>query len=70
MSLLASGATAISPLGLLIAGPLSDALGIQVWFWVGGIICVIIGIAGFFVPAIMDIENNKETMPAAVPEPS
>ena len=70
MSLLSSGATAISPLGLLIAGPLSDALGIQVWFWVGGIICVIIGIAGFFVPAIMDIENNKETMPAPVPEPS
>jgi DHA3 family macrolide efflux protein-like MFS transporter len=30
MSLISSGATAISPLGLLIAGPLSDALGIQV----------------------------------------
>ena len=70
MSLLASGATAISPLGLLIAGPLSDALGIQVWFWAGGIICVLIGIAGFFVPAIMGIENNKESMPEPVPEPS
>src|SRR5688572_11245536 len=69
MSLLISGATAISPLGLLIAGPLSDALGIQVWFWAGGIICVLIGIAGFFVPAIMDIENNKEATPAPVPEP-
>ncbi|HEX6270431.1 MAG TPA: MFS transporter [Anaerolineales bacterium] len=70
MSLLGSGATAISPLGLLIAGPLSDALGIQVWFWVGGILCVIIGILGFFVPTIMDIENNKETLPAPVPEPN
>ena len=70
MSLLVSGATAISPLGLLIAGPLSDALGIQVWFWVAGIICVIIGIAGFFIPAIMNIENNKAGTPTPVPEPS
>jgi len=70
MSLLVSGATAISPLGLLIAGPLSDALGIQVWFWAGGLICVLIGIAGFFIPAIMNIENNKEGTPTPVPEPS
>jgi len=69
MSLLVSGATAISPLGLLIAGPLSDALGIQVWFWAGGIICVMIGIAGFFIPAIMNIENNKEATTTPVPEP-
>ena len=68
MSLISSGATAISPLGLLIAGPLSDALGIQVWFWAGGVICIIIGIAGFFVPAIMDLENNKEATPTTVPE--
>jgi DHA3 family macrolide efflux protein-like MFS transporter len=59
MSLLVSGATAISPLGLLIAGPLSDALGIQLWFWAGGLICVLIGIAGFFIPAVMGIERTK-----------
>ena len=61
MSLINSGATAISPLGLLIAGPLSDALGIRVWFWAGGLICAFIGLAGFLVPAIMDMESNKET---------
>jgi hypothetical protein len=54
----------------LIAGPLSDALGIQVWFWAGGLICVLIGIAGFFIPAIMNIENNKEGTLTPVPEPS
>lgn len=70
MSLLVSGATAISPLGLLIAGPLSDAFGIQLWFWAGGLICVLIGIVGFFVPTVMGIENNKEATPTAVPEPS
>ncbi|HXQ34866.1 MAG TPA: hypothetical protein VN843_12705 [Anaerolineales bacterium] len=60
MSLVNSAATAISPLGLLIAGPLSDALGIRVWFWAGGLICAFIGLAGFLVPAIMDMESNKE----------
>jgi DHA3 family macrolide efflux protein-like MFS transporter len=70
MSLVNSAATAISPLGLLIAGPLSDALGVRVWFWAGGLICALIGIAGFFVPTIMNIENNKEEIPAPVPEPS
>lgn len=69
MSLVNSAATAISPLGLLIAGPLSDALGIQVWFWAGGLICALIGVAGFFVPSIMNIENNKEEIATPAPEP-
>ena len=59
MSLLASGATAISPLGLLIAGPFSDLFGIRVWFWAGGIVCVLIAVAAFFLPVIMDIENVR-----------
>jgi len=66
MSLVGSAATAISPLGLLIAGPLSDALGIGVWFWAGGIICILIGISGFFIPAVMNIENNREEAPVVV----
>jgi MFS transporter, DHA3 family, macrolide efflux protein len=66
MSLVNSGATAISPLGLLIAGPLSDALGIRVWFWAGGLICMLIGLAGFLVPAIMDMESNKEPQSSTV----
>ena len=65
MSLLNSGATAIAPLGLLIAGPFSDWLGIRVWFWVGGILCVLIAAAAFFVPSIMNVEDYQE----AVPEP-
>jgi DHA3 family macrolide efflux protein-like MFS transporter len=69
MSLVNSAATAISPLGLLVAGPLSDALGTRVWFWAGGLICALIGIAGFFVPTVMNIENYKEEIPAPVPEP-
>lgn len=68
MSLLNSGATAISPFGLLIAGPVSDWLGIRVWFWAGGIFCVLIAIGAFFVPAIMNVENYKENIQKPVLE--
>ena len=68
MSLVSSAATAISPLGLLLAGPLSDWLGIRVWFWAGGFICISIGAMALFIPTIMEIENNRETSPAPVAE--
>jgi DHA3 family macrolide efflux protein-like MFS transporter len=61
MALLNSGATAISPLGLLIAGPFSDRLGIRVWYWAGGILCVLIAVSAFFVPIIMNVESYEET---------
>jgi DHA3 family macrolide efflux protein-like MFS transporter len=60
MSFVNSGATAISPLGLLLAGPFSDWLGIRVWFWAGGILCVLIAIAAFFRPIIMNVESYKD----------
>ena len=68
MSLVNSGATAISPLGLLIAGPFSDWLGIRVWFWAGGILCVMIAIAAFFRPVIMNVESHNEATPAPASE--
>jgi len=60
MSLIISAATAMSPLSLMVAGPLSDAIGIRSWFWFGGVICLLMGIAAFFVPAIMNVENNRD----------
>jgi MFS transporter, DHA3 family, macrolide efflux protein len=69
MSLVNSGATAISPLGLLLAGPVSDWLGIRVWFWVGGILCMLIAIAAFFKPAIMNVESHHEPGTGPVSEP-
>ena len=68
LSLVNSAATAISPLGLIIAGPLSDALGIRVWFWAGGLICLLIGAAAFFNHAIMEIENNGQASPVPATE--
>jgi len=59
MSLIVSAATAMTPLSLLVAGPVSDAIGIRTWFWFGGALCLLMGIGAFFVPAIMNVENNR-----------
>ena len=59
-ALLGSLVSISSPLGLAIAGPVSDRFGIQVWFVVGGILCMAVGISGFFIPAILRIEENHK----------
>jgi DHA3 family macrolide efflux protein-like MFS transporter len=55
---LRSGALAMTPLGLAVAGPLADALRVQAWFLIAGVATVAMGIGAFFVPAIMDIEDR------------
>ena len=68
MSLINSVATAMSPLSLLIAGPVSDWLGIRVWYWIGGSLCLLMGLAAFFIPVVMNVENNRsESGPAIQP---
>jgi DHA3 family macrolide efflux protein-like MFS transporter len=58
MSLINSAATAMTPLSLAVAGPVSDFVGIRTWYIFGGVVCLLMGVGAFFVPAIMDIENN------------
>jgi len=64
LALLGSMVTAMSPLSLALAGPISDIIGIQFWYVLGGATMVIIGIAAFFIPAIAGIEER------GTPEPS
>lgn len=59
--LVSSVATAMAPLGLMIAGPISDLIGIRSWYWIAGIVTLIMGIMGFFIPAIMNVEDNHDT---------
>lgn len=58
-SLLSSIGSGIAPLGLMIAGLVSDHVGIQTWFFLGGVLCILIGIAGMFIPAVMNIEQKR-----------
>jgi MFS family permease len=46
-------------LGLLIAGPVADWLGVRFRCIVGGSVCILAMIAATFVPVIMNIEQNQ-----------
>jgi DHA3 family macrolide efflux protein-like MFS transporter len=63
-----------SPLGLVIAGPVSDMLGLQVWYVVSGLLTTVAGLVGLLAPVVVNIEQNNngraigkgETPPAGV----
>jgi DHA3 family macrolide efflux protein-like MFS transporter len=72
-SLLGSLASGMSPIGLIIAGPISDHIGIQAWFLLGGILCILMAVAGIFIPAVINIETDHRSKinpeGEAIPEP-
>ena len=57
-TLFSSITTATRPLGLALAGPVADALGVQFWILIAGISYVIVPGSTFFIPAIMRIEDE------------
>jgi len=57
LSLVGSLATAMTPLSLLVAGPVADALGVRIWYLIGGLVCGVIGAISFFVPSIVRLED-------------
>jgi DHA3 family macrolide efflux protein-like MFS transporter len=63
-TLLQSAASAMSPLSLAVAGPVADTIGVQAWYIVGGLVCVLMGIGGFFVPALVHLEDNHHQLVA------
>jgi DHA3 family macrolide efflux protein-like MFS transporter len=66
-----SAAMLVSPLALLIAGPFADAFGIQTWFLIAGISCMLMGISGFFSAEVMRMESKSGEEPrSAVTETS
>ena len=60
-SLIGTVAAAMSPLGLIIAGPIADKLGVQTWFIIGGIVTGVMGITSLFIPAIMHFEDGRSS---------
>ena len=61
-SLLSSVGTGMTPIGLMIAGPVADRVGIQAWFLLGGSLCVLMGVTGLLIPAVMNIEEKRSVM--------
>ncbi len=57
-ALVQSMASAATPLGMIIAGPVADLLGVRVWYLVGGVGSVLMSVTGLFVPAIVHLEDH------------
>jgi MFS transporter, DHA3 family, macrolide efflux protein len=54
-------ATAAIPLGMLVAGPLADEVGVRALFLGAGIIYIFLGVGAFFIPALMQLEEQGGT---------
>jgi DHA3 family macrolide efflux protein-like MFS transporter len=50
----------MTPIGLAFAGPVSDSLGLFIWFRIGGVVLALMGAAAFFIPAVMNLEEEDE----------
>jgi DHA3 family macrolide efflux protein-like MFS transporter len=71
-TLLGSLSGAMMPLGLALAGPVADSIGVRAWYLVAGAVTVAMAAAGLFVPTLMSIEERTERVlpPEAAPTPA
>ena len=58
-SMLESMVSAMMPISMLIAAPVAEWIGIRGWLLFGAAGCLVIGAGGFFVPALMNIEDGS-----------
>lgn len=56
-----------SPLGLAMAGPISDALGLQFWYSAAAVLSFLSGLVFFLIPAARNIEENANGQPVRRP---
>ncbi len=68
-ALMGSLATAMSPIGLLIAGPVADAIGVRAWFVIAAAFLVVGGIVGLGMRPLRHIEDEAEARRAEHPGP-
>ncbi len=60
--------TLTSPIGLAIAGPVTDAVGVQIWYLAAGILAVVAAVAGLLLPALRELERYQPAAPQGAPE--
>ncbi len=56
-----SGIDAMSPLGMVIAGPMADGLGIRPWYLAAGAVMAVMAGAAFFLPKLMNLEKRSDS---------
>ena len=63
LAMITSAFTAVVPLSLILAGPLADALGVNIWYMLSGILAILLGMGAFAHPVLMGFEDGR-VMPA------
>ena len=56
-TLIASLTTGIAPVSLAVAGPLAEQFGVQFWYIVGGVVCVLMGSIALTIPSVVNAEQ-------------
>jgi DHA3 family macrolide efflux protein-like MFS transporter len=69
-TLITSFAMAMAPIGLIVAGPIADRLGVQTWYVIGGVMTMLLGLGAFLIPAIMNIENRPAQAEQSTDDPA
>ena len=64
-TLLNSLVSLMTPLGLIIAGPIADWLGVQIWYVVGGFVTLLLAGSGFLNTTLLSIEEAPAEAPVA-----
>ena len=59
-TLVQAGSGVMAPLGLVVAGPVADALGVQAWFLIAGLVMALIGAVGLSIPALVRLEDHVQ----------
>ncbi len=59
-ALMGSLATAMNPIGLAIAGPVADVIGVRSWFAIAAAVLCVGGLAGLWMPSLRRIEAEAE----------
>lgn len=54
----------MAPIGLLIAGPVADAFGVQIWFLIGSIGLIVISGIFLLTPSLRNLEDHTFEQPA------
>jgi DHA3 family macrolide efflux protein-like MFS transporter len=62
---ISSVAMATSPLSMAIAGPVADAVGVQVWYIAGGAICLALALMNRMLSSVMSLEESAPSVDGA-----
>jgi Arabinose efflux permease len=62
MGFINSICTVMVPLGLLLSAPFVKVFGLQAWYWVSGLITILLAISALFFPSVMALDQAKSTV--------